>query len=144
MLSILYTEINDIKNLKKSVQSFLNNVYDINFLEFIFVTKKFAKEIETLKLNCKYNIIVDEKKSVDDCLQNISGEWFWVVNEDLILNTKNFDLIFDYYETGIIFGMLDDKLPIVNVKTYKNNSFEYSEQETHRENYLRFVVENIK
>jgi len=60
------------------------------------------------------------------------------------LNTKNFDLIFDYYETGIIFGMLDDKLPIVNVQTYKNNSFEYSEQETHRENYLRFVVENIK
>lgn len=144
MLSILYTEIDDIKKLKKSVQSFLDNAYDINFLEFIFVTKKFTKEIDALKINCKYVVIEDEKKSVDDCLQNICGEWFWVVNENLILNTKNFDLIFDYYETGIIFGMLDSKLPIVNVETYKKNSNEYSEQDMHRENYLRFVVENIK
>lgn len=143
MLSILYTEISDVKKLKKSVQSFLDNVYDNNFLEFIFVTNKFANEIDAIRINCKYTI-VDEKKSVDEYLENICGEWFWIVKENLILNTKNFDLIFDYYETGIIFGMLDEDLPILNLETYKKNSQQYSEDDMHRENYLRFVLENIK
>ena len=80
--------------------------------------------------------------TIENVVKNIDSDWFWNVSENFIILTKNFDRIFDYYDSGLIFCLNDDeKFPIINLKSLQSNGGNFIDSEIHKENYMRFALE---